>query len=294
MACVLAAAALAGCGGAAGGASGGRIQVVAAESFWGGIAGSLGGNRVDVKSIVSNPATDPHAYEPTPADGRALAGARLAVVNGVGYDPWASKLLSASPSDGRVVVDVGDAVHLHAGANPHRWYSPPDVERVIEQVAAGYRKLDSRHASYYDARERRFESIGLRDYHRLIAQIRQRYAGTPVGASESIFAPLAPALGLRLLTPPGFLNAISEGTDPTAADKAAADRQIADRAIKVWVYNSQNTTPDVKRLGDAARRAGIPTATVTETPTPAGASFETWQVRQLESLRAALAKATGR
>src|SRR6202022_3508255 len=110
---------------------------------------------------------------------------------------------------------------------------------------------------------------------------KSRYSGVPVGTSESIFAPMADALGLKLLTPPGFLKAISEGTDPTAADKATADRQIAARQIKVWVYNSQNTTPDVQRLTDAAKAALIPVATVTETLTPPTASFQDWQAREL-------------
>jgi len=285
---------LAGCAGTGTVASGGRIQVVAAESFWGSVASQLGGDRVRVTSIVSNPATDPHDYEPTPADGRALAGAGMAIVNGVGYDGWASKLLAASPSSGRVVLSVGDLVGVRAGRNPHRWYSPPDVERVISAITAAYSRVDPKHAGYFAARRRTFETAGLGAYHRVIAQIRQRYAGTAVGASESIFAPLAQALGLRLITPGGFLAAVSEGTDPTAADKATTDRQISTRAISVWIYNRQNTTPDVQRLNAAARRAGVPVTTITETPVPGSATFQAWQVAQLDALRRALARATGR
>ena len=285
---------LTGCVSTGGVASGGRIQVVAAESFWGSLASQLGGDRVRVTSIVSNPATDPHDYEPTPADGRALAGAGMVIVNGAGYDGWASKLLAASPSSGRVVLSIGDLVGVRRGGNPHRWYSPPDVERAIGAVTAGYSRLDPKHAPYFAARERSFETAGLRAYHGLIVQIRQRYAGTAVGASESIFAPMAQALGLRLITPSGFLAAISDGTDPTAADKATTDRQISTHAIRVWVYNRQNTTPDVQRLNAAARRAGVPVTTITETPVPASATFQAWQVAQLESLRRALARATGR
>jgi zinc/manganese transport system substrate-binding protein len=114
-----------------------------------------------------------------------------------------------------------------------------------------------------------------------------------VGASESIFAPLAQALGLRLLTPPSFLEAISEGTEPTAADKQTIDRQIASHAIKVYVYNSQNATPDVQAQVDAARTAGIPVTTITETLSPASVTFQAWQVSELAALQAALAKATG-
>ena len=96
------------------------------------------------------------------------------------------------------------------------------------------------------------------------------------------------------MTPPTFLTAISEGTDPTAADKTTVDRQISGGQIKVWVFNSQNSTPDVKRITDAARRRGIPVTTITETLVPATASFQDWQSRQLQALAAALARATGR
>jgi zinc/manganese transport system substrate-binding protein len=285
---------LAGCAASASPPSSGKLQVVAAENFWGSIAAQLGGDKVQVTSIITNPATDPHDYEPAAKDARTLAGARLAIVNGIGYDPWAQKLLSANPVDGRTVLTVGDLVGVKTGGNPHRWYSPPNVQTVINAVIGAYKKLDPKDASYFDAQRTAFETRGLAQYKGLIAAIHRRYGGTPVGASESIFAPLAQSLGLRLVTPAGFLDAISEGTDPTAGDKVTVDQQIAKGQIKVWVYNSQNTTPDVKRLTEAARARGIPVTTVTETLTPASASFEAWQSRQLQVLERALATATGR
>jgi zinc/manganese transport system substrate-binding protein len=271
---------------AAGG--GGKLNVVAAENFWGSLAGQLGGDRVKVTNIIHNPGADPHDYEPTPADARTMAGANLAIVNGVGYDPWAPKLLSANPVGGRVVLNVGDLVGVSDGGNPHRWYSPSDVQRVIDQIVADYKGLDKKDAAYFDQQKARLETSGLARYKQLIATIKQQHSGVPVGASESIFEPLAQGLGLKLVTPSGFLNAISEGNDPTAADRATTDRQIRTKQIKLWVYNSQNATPDVKRLTAEARAAGIPVATVTETLTPASASFQDWQVRQLEEIAKAL------
>jgi zinc/manganese transport system substrate-binding protein len=286
---------IAGCGGAGSNSTGssGKLQVVAAESTWGSIAAQLGGDQVAVTDIIASPSADPHDYEPTSEDARTVAGAQMAIVNGIGYDPWASKLLEADPASERTVLDVGDLLGLREGDNPHQWYSPTSVRRVIDRISADYKRADPEHAAYFDRRLERFESAGLGEYHRLIARIKARYGGTPVGASESIFAPLAPALGLKLLTPSGFLNAISEGAEPTPADKAAVDRQIAKHEIAVWVYNSQNATPDVQRLNEAARAAGIPVATVTETPSPEGASFEAWQSRQLRGLEAALERAAG-
>ncbi|MET0557436.1 MAG: zinc ABC transporter substrate-binding protein [Solirubrobacterales bacterium] len=286
---------LAGCGDAGPAASAsGKLRVVAAENTWGDIAAQLGGDRVEVTDVVSSPAADPHDYEPTSEDARTMAAAQLAIVNGLGYDAWASKLLEANPSEERAVIDVGDVLDLEDGENPHQWYSPSAVRAVIASIAAAYAKAEPEDGAYFDRQRRRFERVGLREYDRLIEQIRSRYAGTPVGASESIFAPLGPALGLRLSTPVGFLDAVSEGTEPTPSEKVAVDRQIDERRIAVWVYNSQNATPDVQRLNDAAAGAGIPVVTVTETPTPEGTSFQAWQVRQLRGLERALAEAGGR
>jgi zinc/manganese transport system substrate-binding protein len=274
--------------------AGGVLQVVAAENFWGSIASQLGGDRVHVTSIVVNPATDPHDYEPTAADARALAGANLVIVNGIGYDPWAPKLLAANPVGGRIVLTVGDVVGIKPGGNPHRWYSPANVQQVISTIVADYKRLDPKDAAYFERERTAFETKGLAAYKAEIAAIRKRYAGVAVGASESIFAPLAQALGLKLLTPSSFLTAISEGTEPTAKDVSTIDAQIARKQIKVWVFNSQNSTPDVQRLTDAARAKGIPVTTITETLSPATATFESWQVAQLRALQAALARATGR
>ncbi|MGH2933350.1 MAG: metal ABC transporter solute-binding protein, Zn/Mn family [Gaiellaceae bacterium] len=274
--------------------AGGQIQVVAAENFWGSIAGQLGGDRVHVTSIISNPATDPHDYEPNAVDARTIAGAKMMIVNGIGYDPWASKLLAANPVGGRVVLTVGDLVGIKTGGNPHRWYSPLNVQKVITAITADYAKLDPNDAAYFRAQKAAFEKHGLAQYKAVIATIKRRYHGVAVGASESIFAPLAQAVGLKLITPSSFLKAISEGTEPTAADKTTIDRQIAKKQIKVWVFNSQNSTPDVARLTEAARKQHIPVTTITETLTPASASFQQWQVRQLRALASALHAATGK
>ncbi len=273
---------------------GGKLQVVAAENFWGSIASQLGGSRVDVSSIIVNPDTDPHSYEPTAADARTIAGAQLAIVNGIGYDNWAPKLLAASPGEARVVLNVGETLGLKDGDNPHQWYSPASVRRVVGEIVADYDRLDPAGAGYYAARERAFETESLARYDQLRAQIRARYAGAPVGYSESIFRPLGEDLGLRLLTPYSFAKAIAEGGEVTAQDKKTVDRQAERREIAVWVFNSQNVTPDVQRVNEIARAHGIPIATVTETLAPAGDTFEQWQVAQLEGLERALRAGTGR
>ncbi len=266
------------------------IKVVAAENFWGSIASQVGGKHVHVVSIITNPDTDPHAYEPTAADARKIAAAQLVIENGIGYDSWAAKAVAAEGS-GATVLNVGDVVGAKEGDNPHRWYNPDDVQQVVTQMVADFQKLDPADTASFVARQTAFNTKGLAQYNAVIAAIKAKYQGTPVGASESIFSMLAPALGLDLITPYSFLRAISEGTDVTAADKTTIDNQVANHLIKIYVYNSQNVTPDVKAQLSAVKKAHIPYATITETLVPGNASYQAWQVRQLKGIQAALAKA---
>jgi zinc/manganese transport system substrate-binding protein len=101
---------------------------------------------------------------------------------------------------------------------------------------------------------------------------------------------LAPVLGLDLITPYSFLKAVSEGTDVSAGDKETIDDQISHHLIKIYVYNSQNVTPDVQAQLQEVQTAHIPSTTITETLQPAGSTYQAWQVRQLRGIEAALAR----
>ncbi|HUZ02331.1 MAG TPA: zinc ABC transporter substrate-binding protein [Thermomicrobiaceae bacterium] len=280
--------------GASPAAADGRLQVVAAENFWGSIAAQLGGDKVQVTSLIVNPNTDPHSYEPTPADARTVADARYVILNGAGYDPWVQKLLDANPVGGRRALNVGDLVGKKAGDNPHLWYNPDYVDQVVARITADYQALDPADAAYFAQQQTQFTTSGLKDYHDLLSTIRQQYAGTPVGSTESIFVYMAGALGLNLTTPPGFMNAVSQGTDTPAADKATFDRQVTQKQIDVLILNRQNATPDTDAVKSEAQAQGIPVVNITETLDPANVTFQAWQAGQLTALKQALAQATGK
>ena len=270
------------------------VQVVAAENFWGSIASQVGGNRVKVTSIISNPDTDPHDYEAKPTDARTVASARYVIVNGAGYDSWALKLLAANPVSGRKELNVGELVGKKEGDNPHLWYEPSYVYRVIDQITTDLKSIDPADASYFDEQRTQYLNVGLKSYKDTISTIKQKYGGVPIGATESIFAYQSPALGLNLTTPPEFMKAIAEGQQPTASDKVKFDHQVAQKQIKVFIYNKQNTTPDINALEKKAEAEKIPVVPITETLSPATVTFQDWQVGQLKDLQQALAKSTGK
>jgi zinc/manganese transport system substrate-binding protein len=274
--------------------SGGVVQVVTAENFWGSIAAQVGGSHVSVSSIIDSPAADPHDYEPVSQDARTVADAQYVIFTGAGYDPWMQKLISANPMPGRKELNVGDLLGKKAGDNPHLWYNPDYVKGVIARVRDDLKAIDPADSAAIDQSARQYLNTGLSRYNSLIAGIKSKYNGTPVGATESIFAYMSPALGLNLITPSSYMNAVSAGTDVSAADEAAVEQQINQKQIKILVYNSQNTPPNIQILLDKAKALGIPTPTLTETLVPAGAAFQDWQSAELQGIQDALKQAVGK
>src|SRR5207248_8837247 len=107
---------------------------------------------------------------------------------------------------------------------------------------------------------------------------------------ESIFVYLGRALGLTLISPAQFMQAISEGNDPPAQTVAEFQDQVSHRQIKVLVYNTQTSTPVTENLKQLAARNNVPVVGISETVEPATASFQDWQVKQLAGLEAALSR----
>jgi zinc/manganese transport system substrate-binding protein len=247
----------------------------------------VGGAKVNVQSVVSDPNADPHEYESSANDARAFAEARLVILNGAGYDDWGTKLLDANPSSTRQVLTVADLLGKKVGDNPHFWYSPDYVVRVADAITAQYRSIDPADAGYFDQRRAEF-TTALHPYIDEIGKIKAKYAGTSVGATESIVVYLAAALGLNLTTPAEFMNAVAEGTDPPASAVVEFQDQITSNQIKVLVYNVQTLTAVTTTVKALASSHHIPSVGVSETLLPENLSFEDWQLKQLASLEVAL------
>ncbi len=276
------------CGTGAVGATPGVLNVVAGENFWGNIAAQLGGSRVSVHSVVTDPNADPHEYESSTQDARAFADAGLVILNGAGYDDWGQKLLDANSSSHRTVLNIAQLLGRKPGDNPHFWYNPSYVLTVAEKITAEYKTIDPGGASFFDQQHVAFTSA-LKPYTDRIADIKSKYAGTPIGSTESIFVYMAAALGLDLITPPEFMDAVAQGTDPPASAVATVHDQVAGKQIKVLVYNIQSSSALTTNLKQLAQQQGIQLVGVTETLQPVGATFQAWQTGWLTALEAALA-----
>src|SRR6202022_1780862 len=106
----------------------------------------------------------------------------------------------------------------------------------------------------------------------------------------SIFVYMARALGVNLISPPEFMQAISEGSTPPAQTVAEFQNQIAHRLIKVLVYNTQTSTPITENLKQLAAKNTTPSVGIPEPVEPASPSFQDWQTKQLNPMLAALSR----
>jgi zinc/manganese transport system substrate-binding protein len=131
--------------------------VVATTTQIGDWARRVGGRSVDVHQILQ-PNTDPHDYEPRPADVTATAGAKLVLENGDELDHWMAKVVSEAGGSPTVVV-LGEHVPVKRPGetggpeasrfDPHWWHDPRNAIAAVDQIRAALVRADPAHADAY-------------------------------------------------------------------------------------------------------------------------------------------------
>ena len=261
------------------------LTIVAAENFYGDVARQLAGSHATVTSILSNPDQDPHLFETSPSAARAISGARIVILNGADYDPWMEKLLGAAKSPDRKLVVAADVTKRKPGANPHLWYDPatmPAVARVISQRLIA---VDPANKPEYEQRLRDFLDRS-KAIDEKVAELKHKYAGLYVTATEPVFGYMAAALGMEMHNE-RFQTAVMNGSEPSAGDVAIFENDLRRRRPKLFIYNGQASNPAATRLMQLARQNRIPVLGVTETA-PENKSYQDWILEELDALDQAL------
>lgn len=266
-------------------ASADPINVVAAENFYGDIAQQTGGDNVAVTSILSSPDQDPHLFEASPSTAKALAGAKVVIVNGADYDPWMEKLLKANKTPGRKEILAAALAGKKAGDNPHLWYNPATVKAVAKKLSVELAIIDPTRKADYEKGAASFVD-SLKPLDAKIAEMRKKYAGSPVTASEPVFGYMAELLGLKVHNEK-FALAVMNNTEPSVSEVAAFQNDLKGHKVKVMLYNAQASEPAVQRLVQMAKDEKIPVVGVSETEPP-GVTYQQWMTSQLDALDKAL------
>jgi len=126
------------------------LPVVASFSILADFLREVGGDRVEIATIVG-PDGDAHVYQPSPADGRRIAKARLVVVNGLGFEGWIDRLISVAKT-GATVVTASKGVAARRGedgADPHAWQDVSNARIYVENIRDALAAADAARAEAY-------------------------------------------------------------------------------------------------------------------------------------------------
>ncbi|WP_235587536.1 metal ABC transporter solute-binding protein, Zn/Mn family [Tepidimonas taiwanensis] len=272
--------ALAGAADAAPTAAAAAVPVVASFSILGDIVQQIGGERVSVRTLVG-PEADAHVYQPKPADARAVAAAKLLVVNGLGYEGWLERLLRSAGYRGEL-VRVTDGIeplpavapqpskahaaaprrghahghdhrhdHDHGAFDPHAWQDVRNVMVYAQRIADALCRVDAPSCDGYRQRAQAYQQT-LRA---LDADIRAAWAAIPaeqrkIVTSHDAFRYYGNAYGVTFLPAQG----VSTASEPSAAGVARLIRQIRAEGVRA-VFVERLTDPRlVQRI---ARESGV-------------------------------------
>ena len=242
-------------------ASSGKIEVVASINQWGSVAEDLGGSNVEVTNIMAKTNVEAHDYEPTSQDVAKFGTAKVAVVNGADYDPWATK--AAKSTKATLVTAAETNRHQGEGDNPHVWFSAKVRSSTADAITAAYQKADPSHKDDYaklnkdwHAKEDQLESK--------IKETSAKTEGLPYAATESVAWYLADDLKMTDATPKGYAQASANESEPTPADIKDFQDTLKAGSIKMLVFNSQEATSTTDQITGAAKDASVPIVELTE------------------------------
>ena len=205
------------CSGSA--AAGDRLQVVASFSILGDMVAQVTGDLADVTTIVGSDA-DAHLYQPNAADAKAVAGADIVFVNGLGFETWSDALINNAGGDASVFVATAgvDPILVDGETDPHAWNALTNGVSYVENIAAAMAAVDSRNADAYKANAASYIAR-LRILH---SNATDMFGSLPEGnrtvvTAHDAFGYLADSYDLNFLAPVG----IDTEAEPSASELAA-------------------------------------------------------------------------
>jgi zinc/manganese transport system substrate-binding protein len=242
-----------------------KVKVVASFSILGDLVRQVGGDRVEVALLVG-PNTDMHGFQPTPAHAKAVAAAKLVVINGLGLEGWADRLVkSAGYKGARVVATKGvkalsaeieghghNHKHKHSDRyDPHAWQEVANVKIYVGNIRDALIAVDPAGKAAYEKNAADY----LQKLDALEAEIKQLLSGLPekqrrVITSHDAFHYFGDAYAVEFLAAQGA----GGETQPSARDVARLIQQIRKEGVKaIFVENISN--PRV--IEQIARETGV-------------------------------------
>ena len=230
-----------------------KISVITTFSILHDLTSQLAPAHFEVSTLVE-PDQDAHTYQPKPSDLKRLKNAQLVILNGLGFELWADKLLSANQFKGqKVIATTGiktlmapgehsdhhhDDHHDHGEQDPHAWHNPENIRIYISQIEKALIELSP-------SQEKEIHQRAT-DYLRLVNEKHQTYKAKYAALNEEkrkvitnhdSFQYYGNAYGIRFLSAQG----VSTESEPTAKNIARLIKQIRKEQIKcLFVETTSN------------------------------------------------------
>ncbi len=239
------------------------LPVVASFSILADMVKQVGGPQVEVTSLVG-PNSDAHVFDPTPADAKRLAAAKLVVVNGLGFEGWMSRLIKSSGYKGPVLTaskgvktipmaksDHGHGHnHSHAAPDPHAWQSLLNARQYVENIRVALSAAMPAHSADFQSRATDY----LKQLDALEKSTQARIAAVPmerrrVITSHDAFGYFARAYKVTFYP----LQGLSTASEPSAADVVRIVNEI--KKNKVTAIFAENIS-DPRVLERVAKDTG--------------------------------------
>jgi len=245
------------------------LPVVASFSILGDLVKVVGGERVQVSTLIGIDA-DAHAFEPSPADAKTILGARLLVLNGLHFEPWAKKLTQAAGYKGATLIasdgiktrpspksravqhdDDHDDDHDHGDADPHAWQDPAQVMVYVKNIAKTLSKLDPAGADSY----KRNSEAYLKELQALDDFAKAAFAPVPAAQRKVITGHQAfNYLGARYQIQFLAAQGVSTQAEPSAKAVAQLIAQIRKDKIRA-IFPENNSSTQL--LAQVAQESGV-------------------------------------
>jgi zinc/manganese transport system substrate-binding protein len=196
----------------------------------------VGGDRVSLTTIVG-PEGDAHVYQPSPADGRKIAQARLIFVNGLDFEGWLQRLIDATKTHG-LIVPLGNGVKPRSneeGLDPHAWQDVSNVRIYVEEIRDALAGVDPAGVETYEQNARAY----IERLKALDEEIVKTLSAIPperrrVVSTHDAFGYFSARYGVTFLAPQG----VSTETEASAKDIARIIDDVKDhRAPAVFLEN---------------------------------------------------------
>ncbi|GAB3266028.1 TroA family protein [Arthrobacter pigmenti] len=301
------------CGSESGGsADDGTLTVVTSTSAYGSIVEAVAGDNVEVTSIIDSVNQDPHSYEATVRDKLEVSKADLVIENGGGYDSFLHQLVEDTGiAPGRVLTavefagegyqehngghqehrdehgDSGHHGHDHGSGNEHVWYDLSAMSGLSQRMAAKLAEMDPGNRGEYQANAAGF-AAGLGQLQEQLGHIEQAHRGEAVAITEPVPVHLLENAGLENKTPPEFSQAIEEGHGVSPAVLQEMLQLLSkDHQVQFLAYNAQTAGNQTEAVKQAAREAGVPVVSFTET-LPGSSDYVKWMGTNVDNIEQAL------